>query len=95
MWLKCLETDGVSECGFDYGNMSRKEIHDEKLVEQLAWHYKEILKLIGEDPGREGLKKTPIRAAKALIDITAGSCEHIAKGYLLALRKPDGYRARH
>lgn len=72
MWLKCLETDGVSECGFDYGNMSRKEIHDEKLVEQLAWHYKEILKLIGEDPEREGLKKTPIRTAKALIDITAG-----------------------
>ena len=52
--------------------MSRKENHDEALVEQIAYHYREILKLIGEDPDREGLLKTPLRAAKAMIDITAG-----------------------
>lgn len=52
--------------------MSRKEFHDENLTEQIAYHYREILKLIGEDPNREGLVKTPMRAAKALIDITAG-----------------------
>lgn len=52
--------------------MARKEIHEEELTSKIAYHYKEILKLIGEDPEREGLKKTPIRAAKALIDITAG-----------------------
>ena len=52
--------------------MSRKETHDEVLVAKIAEHYKEILKLIGEDPEREGLKKTPIRAAKALVDITVG-----------------------
>ena len=52
--------------------MSRKEQHDEKLVEQIAYHYKEIIRLIGEDPEREGLVKTPIRAAKAIIDVTAG-----------------------
>lgn len=52
--------------------MSRKEQHDEQLVEQIAAHYTEILRLIGEDPTREGLVKTPIRAAKALIDITMG-----------------------
>ncbi len=52
--------------------MSRKEQHNEHLVEQIAHHYNEILKLIGEDPAREGLVKTPIRAAKALIDITVG-----------------------
>lgn len=52
--------------------MSRKELHDSQLTEQIAAHYKEILRLIGEDPEREGLKKTPMRAAKALIDITAG-----------------------
>ncbi len=52
--------------------MSRKENHDEALVEKIASHYREILKLIGEDPDREGLLKTPLRAAKALIDITAG-----------------------
>jgi GTP cyclohydrolase I len=52
--------------------VSRKELHDSQLTEQIAAHYKEILRLIGEDPEREGLKKTPMRAAKALIDITAG-----------------------
>lgn len=52
--------------------MSRKEHHDEKLVSEIASHYSEILRLIGEDPTREGLVKTPVRAAKALIDITVG-----------------------
>jgi GTP cyclohydrolase I len=52
--------------------VSRKEFHDEAIVNQIAEHYREILRLIGEDPSREGLVKTPIRAAKAIIDITAG-----------------------
>lgn len=52
--------------------MSRKKFHDEAIVNQIAEHYREILRLIGEDPSREGLVKTPIRAAKAIIDITAG-----------------------
>lgn len=52
--------------------MSRKETHDEKLIEEIADHYREILKLIGENPDREGLVKTPVRAAKALVDITVG-----------------------
>lgn len=41
-------------------------------MEEIAGHYREILRLIGEDPQREGLLKTPVRAAKAIIDITAG-----------------------
>lgn len=52
--------------------MARKEAHDEKLVAEIAGHYREILRLIGENPDREGLVKTPVRAAKAIIDITAG-----------------------
>lgn len=52
--------------------MANKTIHDEELTNRIAWHYREILKLIGEDPEREGLLKTPVRAAKALIDITEG-----------------------
>lgn len=51
---------------------ARKEIHDEELVAEVAAHYKAILELIGEDPSREGLVKTPMRAAKALIDCTCG-----------------------
>ncbi len=46
--------------------------HDEQLVEEIAGHYREILRLVGEDPKREGLLKTPVRAAKALLDITRG-----------------------
>lgn len=45
---------------------------DEKTVEAIASHYREILRLIGEDPDREGLVKTPMRAAKAIYDITSG-----------------------
>ncbi len=46
--------------------------HDPKLVEQIAHHYREIIKLLGEDPEREGLLNTPTRAAKALLDNTHG-----------------------
>lgn len=52
--------------------MARKESHDEHLVNEIAAHYREILRLIGEDPDREGLVNTPVRAAKALIDNTIG-----------------------
>lgn len=50
----------------------KMENFDEERVEEIASHYREILKLIGEDPEREGLKKTPLRAAKALAAITSG-----------------------
>ena len=49
---------------------------DEEKVELIASHYREILRLIGEDPEREGLIKTPMRAAKALVDITSGYNSH-------------------
>lgn len=52
--------------------MSRKETHDAALVAELASHYEAILRLLGEDPSREGLLKTPVRAAKAMLDATAG-----------------------
>ena len=43
-----------------------------KTISEIANHYREILKLIGEDPEREGLIKTPERAAKALFAVTEG-----------------------
>lgn len=51
--------------------MERKN-YDENIVTQLAEHYEAILRLLGEDPSREGLKKTPIRAAKAMLYATSG-----------------------
>ena len=41
-------------------------------IEELADHYKEVLKLQGEDPEREGLQKTPMRVAKAMQTLTKG-----------------------
>jgi len=49
-----------------------KDSLDEKTIEAIASHYHEILRLIGENPDREGLVKTPMRAAKALYYITSG-----------------------
>ena len=34
-------------------------------LDELAAHYKEVISLLGEDPDREGLQKTPMRVAKA------------------------------
>lgn len=41
-------------------------------VKDLAYHYKSILKLIGEDPEREGLLKTPERMSRAIKFLTHG-----------------------
>ncbi|MDE6161783.1 MAG: GTP cyclohydrolase I FolE [Muribaculaceae bacterium] len=44
----------------------------EERVERIAGHISEIISLIGEDNEREGLVKTPMRAAKALWFLTQG-----------------------
>jgi len=41
-------------------------------LEELASHYKDIITLLGEDPEREGLLKTPMRVAKAMQVLTRG-----------------------
>jgi GTP cyclohydrolase I len=48
------------------------ERFDNETTQNLAGHYKKILDLIGEDPGREGLEKTPERVAKAMQFLTNG-----------------------
>ncbi|MDP4797493.1 MAG: GTP cyclohydrolase I FolE [Crocinitomicaceae bacterium] len=47
-------------------------MYDDKLTADLANHYEEVLKQIGEDPTREGLLKTPERVAKAMQFLTHG-----------------------
>ncbi len=46
--------------------------YDLDCVNKLSEHYKEVLKLLGEDPEREGLLKTPERVAKAMLYFTSG-----------------------
>jgi GTP cyclohydrolase I len=57
------------------------EIWNDKTIKEIASMYQRILKLIGEDPEREGLEKTPVRVAKALQYLMMGynqnACEII------------------
>lgn len=46
--------------------------YDDALTERLAQSYFEIIEGAGEDPGREGLLKTPVRAGKAMQFLTQG-----------------------
>lgn len=50
----------------------REDRYDEKVTSEIAVHVKEILRLLGEDPTREGLVKTPERVAKSLQYLTQG-----------------------
>jgi GTP cyclohydrolase I len=50
----------------------KQEIYDADALAKLSDHYQAILKLLGEDPSREGLIKTPDRVAKAMAFMTKG-----------------------
>ena len=56
-------------------NYTREEVYDAERLEKLAYHYREILSLLGEDAEREGLLKTPMRVAKAMSFCTKGYAE--------------------
>ena len=53
-------------------NYEREDKYDLEKIEQLKYHYTEVLRLLGEDPEREGLIKTPERVAKAWSYLTKG-----------------------
>src|SRR5579863_3513469 len=48
------------------------EIPSKSFDDTIAARVKEILRVIGEDPNREGLARTPERAGKALRYLTSG-----------------------
>ena len=58
-------------------------------LDDLASHYKEVLTLLGEDPNREGLQKTPMRVAKAMQVLTRGYSQDPHKVLTDALFKED------
>lgn len=51
---------------------TKDELYTPETTEAIAAHVREILRLLGEDPEREGLVKTPERVAKALQFTTKG-----------------------
>lgn len=60
-------------------------ISEAERIEAVASHMREIIRLLGEDPDREGLIKTPMRSAKALWKATEGyrkNSESIVNGAL-------------
>ncbi len=62
---------------------SRMDKNQEEVQQELKKHYEAILSLIGENPAREGLVKTPERVAKAMQFLTQGyeqSPEDILRG---------------
>ena len=54
------------------GLYKKEEEYESKNIESLKEHYSKVLELIGEDPSREGLIKTPERVAKAMQFLTQG-----------------------
>lgn len=73
-----------------FNNEPQNENNDNhEQIQQLAHHYREILGLLGEDAGREGLLKTPMRVAKAMKVLTRGYEMDAKKVLTDALFKED------
>ena len=53
-------------------NIETETWNEQEGLDALASHYTDILRLLGEDPEREGLQKTPMRVAKAMRVLTRG-----------------------
>lgn len=53
----------------------RDDSYDKQPTEAIAGHVRAILELLGEDPSRQGLQKTPERVAKSLQYLTKGLAE--------------------
>ncbi len=61
------------------GSYSTFEEFDDQVTDKIKHSVLEILENIGEDPNREGVVKTPERAAKALQFLTSGHCMNPAE----------------
>ena len=69
----------------------KQEIYDPAAIAELSEHYAAILRLLGEDPTREGLLKTPERVAKAMAFMTKGYAED-PRDILLSAMFREEYR---
>ncbi|RNA24637.1 GTP cyclohydrolase 1 [Brachionus plicatilis] len=87
--LESVDTVKFSSMRPDNSKIPKKEEENEFKTEleneetksisssQIAKSYSDILALIGENPARQGLEKTPIRAANALLHFTKGYTQNI------------------
>ncbi len=64
---KVNDGSGLTDDGYN-----KIETWNAETIDEMAKMYKKILTLLGEDPEREGLLRTPVRVAKALNYLTVG-----------------------
>lgn len=69
----------------------KMDIYNYETIDKLGYHYREILKLIGEDADREGLLDTPRRVAKSIQFLTHGY-DLDPEQILLSARFKEDYR---
>jgi GTP cyclohydrolase I len=67
-----LKNGAHEQFSLDIDGYERMDRFNPETIEALAHHYESILKLIGENPEREGLLDTPVRVAKAMQFLTQG-----------------------
>ena len=72
-------------------NYDKTENFSPDTLKELSEHYTAILRLLGEDPSREGLLKTPERVAKAMSFLTKGYDED-PKEILLSAKFTEAYK---
>lgn len=70
-------SNGHVACNEKPGKSENEKGESKNLVTEMANSYRSILQNVGEDPYREGLLKTPERAAKALLFFTKGYHESL------------------
>ena len=63
-----------------------------EITQILAGHYRETIRLLGEDPEREGLKKTPLRVAKAMQFMLQGYQQDPVKALQSAMFLEEDYK---
>ncbi|RLD81153.1 MAG: GTP cyclohydrolase I FolE [Bacteroidetes bacterium] len=73
-----------NSCGY-----TRIDKFDDETTDKLTHHYKEILKLIGENSERDGLLETPLRVAKAMQFLVQGYGQDPEKIIKSAIFKED------
>jgi len=73
-----------NSCGY-----TRIDKFDDETTNKLSHHYKEILKLTGDDHERDGLAETPLRVAKAIQFLMQGYGQNPEKIIKSAIFKED------
>ena len=82
----------TAEHAYNHGPMQHQVDDTEARRDRIAEHIRAILRELGEDPSREGLRETPLRVAKAMLHLTRGAGQtpaSVVNGALFACASDD------